>query len=331
MSARTDHSIEAVLNGSGITLLTFLAIATQAARISFRTSTATPASDIHFNFASAAHQSRREYLDDGAEAASLVARDGAHAPTVGRHPFPSYSGAMEQWAGVLVKVLLFAFVAGMFALVFTVSARGRKKVARIRDDYAQLPRIALQRGWTYEPRVRGHIDQYCGAGPLPGRGQNLSAWHYTTGEFRGRAFKYFEYRYINPMSGANASDRKQPIIESVFIVAAPGSGPSVEILPPSKLDAMLDRRDRTEVGVPEFDQRFRVVTDDADFVRGVLGSSVVPLLLTHPVAEKSPLQMRGSDLFTWYTGTLSPQAAEDRLNYLCDVLDRIPAQTWTVA
>ncbi|WP_372350705.1 hypothetical protein [Streptomyces sp. KL116D] len=44
--------------------------------------------------------------------------------------------------------------------------------------------------------------------------------------------------------------------------------------------------------------------------------------------RKNPLRVRDDELFTWYTGTLSPQAVEERLNYLCDVLDRIPARTW---
>ncbi|MGW3205412.1 hypothetical protein [Streptomyces sp. NPDC001135] len=238
---------------------------------------------------------------------------------------------MEQWAGILAKVLIVAFIAGMFALVFTVSARGRKKSTQIREDYAQLARMAPERGWTYEERARGRIDQYCGAGPMPGRGSNLSAWHYTTGEFRGRSFTYFEYRYVNPMSGADAVERKQPIVETVFVVTTPGSAPPMEVLLPSKLDSVLDRRTRTQLGVPEFDQNFRLVTTHEDFVRNTLTSTLVPFLLEDPRAKKSPLQLRDSELFTWYRGTLSPQNVDEKLNYLCDVLDRIPAQAWTAA
>lgn len=236
---------------------------------------------------------------------------------------------MNGWVGELIKWLLYAFIAGMFILVFAMSRHGRKKVAQIREDYAQLARIAPERGWTYEARARGKIDQHCGAGPMPGRGSNLSAYHYTTGELRGRSFKYFEYRYINPMSGADAADRKQPIIESVFIVTTPGSGPSVEILLPSKLDAVLDRRARMQLGVPEFDQQFRVVTKDEGFVQRALSDAVVPFLLSDPRAKKSPLHLRDCELFTWYTGTMSPKAVDEKLNYLCDVLDRIPEQAWS--
>ncbi|MEU9444988.1 hypothetical protein AB0D42_29765 [Streptomyces sp. NPDC048304] len=236
---------------------------------------------------------------------------------------------MEQWAGTLVKVLFVAFIVGVFSLVFMVSARGRKKKAQIREDYGRLARMAPERGWTYEARTHGRIDRYCGAGPMPGRGSNLSAWHYTTGEFRGRSFTYFEYRFVNPMSGADTVERNQPIVETVFVVTAPGSAPSVEILLPGKLDAVLDRREKTQLGVPEFDQNFRLIAADEDFVRNNLSGALVPFLLEDPRAKKSPLQLRDDELFTWYRGTLSPQKVEEKLNYLCDVLDRIPAGAWT--
>ncbi|MBV2353569.1 hypothetical protein KUM39_04215 [Streptomyces sp. J2-1] len=237
---------------------------------------------------------------------------------------------MPHWVQVLLVVLLFAFVAGMFALVITVFARGRREDARIREDHSRLPLLARERGWTYQARVRGRIDQYCGAGPMPGRGSNLSAWHHTTGEFRGHPFTYFEYRYNSPMTGADGAERK-PIIKTVFVVTAPGTAPSVEILRPSKLNALLDRRPSTTLGVPEFDQRFRVVTKDEDFVRTALSGAVVPYLLKYPEARKSPLQFRENELFTWYTGTLSPQAVEERLAFLCDVLQLVPERSWASA
>ena len=238
---------------------------------------------------------------------------------------------MEQWAGYLVVVLLFAFIAGMFTLVFTVSARGSKKDAQIREGYAQLARIAPERGWTYQTRVQGLIDQYCGLRPFPARGSNLRAWHYTTGEFRGRSFTYFEYRCMNVTSGADVGEHKQPTIEAVFIVTTPGPGPFLQILRPNVLDTLFDRRPKMQLGVPEFDQNFRVIAEDEDFVRNALSHTVVPYLLTDPETKKAPLQLRNNELFTWYRGTLSPRAVDEKLNYLCDVLDRIPAQAWTAA
>jgi hypothetical protein len=179
--------------------------------------------------------------------------------------------------------------------------------------------------------VQGRIDQYCGVRPFPSRGSNLRAWHYTTGEFRGRPFKYFEYRYMNVASGADVGERKQPTIEAVFIVTAPGSAPFVQLLRPRLLDTLFDRRPKVQLGVPEFDQNFRIITEDEEFVRNVLSPAVVPYLLADLQTEKSPLQLRDGELFTWYRGTLSPQAVDEKLNYLCDILDRIPEKAWTAA
>ncbi|MEU8031471.1 hypothetical protein AB0C13_22990 [Streptomyces sp. NPDC049099] len=236
---------------------------------------------------------------------------------------------MEQWVGILVLVLMFAVIVGMFILVFTVSARGRKNDAHIKDVYAELARLAPERGWTYEARTQGRIDQYCGLRPFPARGSNLRAWHYTTGEFRGRQFKYFEYRYMKVASGADTGECKQPTIEAVFVVTTPGPGPFLQILRPNVLDTLFDRRPKVQLGVPKFDQSFRVITEDEEFVRDALSDTVVPYLIADTKSEKSPIQLRNDELFTWYRGTLSPQTVDEKLNYLCDILDRIPAQAWT--
>ncbi|MFE7357608.1 hypothetical protein ACFU8Q_31790 [Streptomyces sp. NPDC057543] len=238
---------------------------------------------------------------------------------------------MELLVGILVKVLLFTFIAGMFTLVFIMGRRGRKKDAQVREEHAQLARIAQERGWTYTQRTNGRIDHYCGITPLPDKGTNLSAWHYTTGEFRGRPFVYFEYRYVSPMSTHEVGEQRKPIIRAVLVVTAPGSAPFVQIYHPSKLDLALDRRTKMQLGVPAFDEEFRIVTKDESFVRDTLTDTVVPFVLADPRAKKSPFALRENELFTWYTGTLSPQAVDEKLNYLCDILDLIPAQAWPAA
>ncbi|WP_405619833.1 hypothetical protein [Streptomyces sp. NBC_00076] len=238
---------------------------------------------------------------------------------------------MEQLLGILAKVVFFAFIVGMFTLVIWVFVRSNKEDKRIRRAWAELPQVAVARGWTYEQRARGQATQYCGVGPMPGSGSNLSAWHYITGEFRGHSFKCFEHRYNSPMSG-NAGERKRPTIEAIFMIALPGSGQPVEILRPGKTDVLLDRRPRMQLGITEFDDTFRVVTTkDEDFARGILSGSMTSFLLMDPRSRKSPLQLRDNELFTWYTGTLSRQDLEEKLNYLCDVRDQIPAQVWTGA
>ncbi|WP_405610521.1 hypothetical protein [Streptomyces sp. NBC_01508] len=238
---------------------------------------------------------------------------------------------MDTLVGILVKVILFAFVVGMFTFVIRTFVRSSREDTQLRAGWAALPRVAADRGWTYEQRARGRATEYCGVGPMPGSGSNLSAWHYITGEFRGRSFKCFEHRYNSPISGDTQGGRKRPTIEAIFMVTAPGPGPSLEILRPSMFNVMLDRRSSMPLGAAEFDDTYRVVTADEAFARNVLSDTMVSFLLTDERAKKSPLQVRGDELFTWYTGAISPQSLEDNLNYLCDALDRIPTQAWTAA
>ncbi|MFI6880877.1 hypothetical protein ACIBL6_46245 [Streptomyces sp. NPDC050400] len=238
---------------------------------------------------------------------------------------------MEQLGLILLKVLFFAAIAGVFFFVIRSFVRSSKEDKRIREGWAALPRLAAERGWTYEQRARGRATEYCGIGPMPGSGDNLSAWHYVTGEFRGRSFVCFEHRYNSPISGNQPGDRKRPTIESLFMVSTPRSVPSVEILRPSMMNVVVDRRDKMQLGVSAFDDTYRVVTQDEDFTRSLLSDDMMSFLLTDPRAKKSPLQLRRAELFTWYTGTLSPSSLDDQLNYLCDVLDRIPERTWTAA
>ncbi|MFI1732707.1 hypothetical protein ACH40E_26565 [Streptomyces acidicola] len=241
---------------------------------------------------------------------------------------------MELLVGILVKVLLFAVIAGMFTLVITTSVRGRRQDARIRNEWEQIAQIAPERGWTYHPCTRGQIDQYGGMGPILYKGENQAAWHYTTGEFRGRPFTYFEYRYKRSTVDGDVNDfgeHRRLVIKAVFIVTAPGSGSYMEILRRSKLGAVLDGRPGKRVGVPEFDKEFKVLAKDEAFFRNALSGGAVPFMLADSRAKKSPLRFRDNELITWYTGALSPQTVDEKLNYLCDVLDRIPAQAWTAA
>lgn len=236
---------------------------------------------------------------------------------------------MEQLVGILVKVLLFVFVAGMFTLVIRAFIRSGQEDKRIRRGWEELAQVAAARGWTHERRVPGRATQYCGVGPMPGSGDNLTAWHYVTGEFRGRSLKCFEYRYSNPLSGSSrAGESKKLTIESVFLVSAPGSGPFLQVGRQGTFDTLLGRGPRTLLGVPEFDEKFRLDTRDEPFARAVLDDTLMSFLLSDPRAPKSPIRIRDDELFTWCTGTLTPQDLEENLTYLCDVLDRIPERAW---
>ncbi|MFE9441492.1 hypothetical protein ACFYO2_21335 [Streptomyces sp. NPDC006602] len=241
---------------------------------------------------------------------------------------------MDQLLWILFKVAFFGFLAGLAALVISLPMRDRRNRKRIKRELEQLPQFAAERGWTYEPFTEGRIDQFAGAGPIIYKGADQPAWNYTTGRFRGRSFMYFDYRYKKSRVNGDTDDVDEPrplVVQAVFIITTPGSGAHMEIRRRTRLDALLNKKLTIPVGVPEFDEEFLIFTKDEAFPRTALSGNVIPFLLTDPRAKKSRLLFHENGLGTWYTGTLSRQAVDDNLNYLCDVLDLIPERAWTAA
>lgn len=230
---------------------------------------------------------------------------------------------------VLMPVLMFLIVGGMFALVITMMVRARRSRARGVEERTEAIRIARERGWSYQQATYGEIDRLCGMAPLPVSGRNLQALHYITGEFRGRSFCCFEYRTgtlnVNDGPGSN-----QPAFWTFYAVTAPGPGPELVVRRPQTLDGMTQRGRVVQLGVPNFDEAFRVLTDDELFARNALTGEVASFLSADPRATKdAPLRLHNDELLTWRRGRLSPQDLDERLDYLCDVLDRIPPGVWS--
>ncbi|MEV5148966.1 hypothetical protein AB0L14_32375 [Streptomyces sp. NPDC052727] len=232
---------------------------------------------------------------------------------------------------VLMPVLMILVVAGIFAFVITMMVRAQRNRARGVQERAAAIQLAQERGYGYQQATYGLIDGLCGMAPLPVSGHNLRAEHYITGEFRGRGFRCFEY-VTGTLNVHDGPGRNQPVFWTVFAVAAPGPGPELVVRRPQALDAMTQRGSVVQLGVPEFDEAFRVITDDEWFARNALTGEVVPFLTAQPQAvQDSPIRLHNDELLTWRRGRLSPQDFDERLDYLCDVLDRIPPQVWSAA
>ena len=230
---------------------------------------------------------------------------------------------------VLMPLLLILVVGGMFALVITMMVRGQRSRARGMEERAAALRLAQERGWSHQPATYGVIDRLCGMAPLPIRGRNLKASHYITGEFRGRSFCCFEYT-TGTLNVNDGPGRNQPVFWTVFAVTAPGSGPELVVRRPQALDGMTQRGRVVQLGVPEFDEAFRLIADDESFARTALTGEVMPFLAADARATKdAPVRLHNDELLTWRRGRLSPHDLDERLNYLCDVLDRIPPQVWS--
>ncbi|MGJ5752952.1 hypothetical protein FB563_1067 [Streptomyces puniciscabiei] len=232
---------------------------------------------------------------------------------------------------ILMPVLMILVVGGLFAFVISMMVRAQRSRARGMQERTAAIRLAQERGWSYQQTTYGTIDRLCGMAPLPNRGHNLRASHYITGEFRGRRFCCFEYT-TGTLNINDGPGRTQPAFWTVFAVTAPAAGPELVVRRPQALDGVTQHGRLVQLGVPGFDEAFRVFTDDESFARDALTSGVAPFLVTDPRATKdAPVRLHNDELLTWRRGRLSPADLDERLGYLCDVLDRIPAGVWSPA
>lgn len=240
-----------------------------------------------------------------------------------------------EWWEVLLIVGLFVLVAAVFALVAWGFIHVRKRDGRSDQQQAELVQFVAGRGWSYNPVVRGGGDRYCGTAPFPLAGDNIDICDHITGEFRGRSFSCFEYRKRDGGTDTNRQWR----FYTVCAVTMPTSVPRVSVNRPGpmeRLDARMFAGMRgagqvVQVGIPEFDKEFLTTADDESFAREVLAGQPAQFLLADPRAKDAPVQFHGNELITWYQGRLRPEKLDPQLNYLCDLLDRLPEQAWRPA
>ncbi|MFG2096035.1 hypothetical protein [Streptomyces sp. NPDC048612] len=234
----------------------------------------------------------------------------------------------EPWETALI-VGLFLFIAAFFGLFIWVWRYVNKRDNRSPQQLEELLQLVESRGWSHTAWAPGEGDRYCGGEPLPGSGTNIPISDQIVGEFRGRAICCFEYSTQGmDVDGANAAQRS-----TVFAVTSAMSVPRMVVKRPQALDkanarlgALFGGDKVIELGDPEFDEKFRVIANDEKVARTVLAGPLARFLMTDPRAKDHPLRFQGNDLLTWHRGRLRAEQIEQKLNYLCDVLDHQPAQ-----
>ncbi|MFG2889961.1 hypothetical protein [Streptomyces sp. NPDC048248] len=234
----------------------------------------------------------------------------------------------EPWE-TLIIVGLFLFIAGFFGLFIWVARYVNKRDNQSPQQREELLQLAASRGWIHTAWVPGGGDRYCGGGPLPMKGTNIPVVDQIVGEFRGRAICCFEYH----SRGMDADGPSTVQHSTVFAVTSTTSVPRLVIKRPRALDKVNARTDALfgggkviELGDPEFDEAFRLIANDEESARNVLTGPLAQFLTSDPRAKEEPLRFQGNDLITWHRGRLRAEQIEQKLNYLCDVLDRQPAQ-----
>ncbi|SDN11968.1 hypothetical protein SAMN04487981_103635 [Streptomyces sp. cf386] len=239
---------------------------------------------------------------------------------------------MEDVLNILAVSLIYLFAAALVGGVIYAFWRTNKRDVRSEKDQAGLVQLAQERGWNYTAEIPGGAERYVGAPPFRAKGHYL--WDHISGEFRGHAFSCFEYRprdFDGEDTGMN--DHRYFI---AFTVKTPMPTPDMIIDRPNVLERTDNRlnnvfglgENEVKLGNPEFDEDFRIITDDEPFARNAMADDLVRFLLSDPRVKDAPLRFHGNELITWSEGRLRPDGIDPKLDYLCDVLERVPAQTW---
>ncbi len=241
----------------------------------------------------------------------------------------SYSCRMNETWEVLIFIGMILFIAAFLGLFIWASRRVNKRDNRSPQQMEELLQLVESRGWSHIAWAPGQGDRYCGGDPLPMKGVNIPLRDYIVGEFRGRAISCFEHNSRD----MNADGPDSVRYSTVFVVTMPTSVPRMVIKRPQALDKVNARAAAVfgggkvmELGDPAFDEEFRVIADDEEFTRGVLNASLAHFLMSDARAKDEPLRFQGNILLTWHRGRLRAEHIDQKLNYLCDVLDHLPNQ-----
>jgi hypothetical protein len=217
-----------------------------------------------------------------------------------------------SWLGWYLAVLGALAVAG----IVIGWRRHRAKTQRMRV-------FAHQRGWQYT-----HVDRSLGRryeGTPFGRGSGRQASFVVAGPHRGTRFLAFEYRYTE-RSGENSTTYRFTVV----VIELPAHRPRLEVTRETGTSRLLGRfglRD-LQLESEQFNDTFRIGTDDDRFAYDVLTPTTMEWLLAH---GRFPFRFGGGHLLTWRRGTITPEAAQTMLDYACDLRDRVPAYVWRAA
>lgn len=219
-------------------------------------------------------------------------------------------------------VLMLVWWSGVAALaVWAVRRKARKKRAE-QEGYARLQSFAESRGWTYEETVRGLVDAYEGAEPLPIKAGNAAGDNVVSGTYRGFAFRAFEYRYYDSDID---SETTTVTVHSVWALNLGVEVPDLRVYRDGWFDT-LSRGRAMQTGIAQLDKDFHIVSRDEERARAVVLGGLAEFLTSDRRASELPLRLHDGQLMTWRERTpLSTETLDEPLEYLADAVAHLGA------
>jgi hypothetical protein len=158
---------------------------------------------------------------------------------------------------------------------------------------------------------------------LPGR-RSSGVRYLFAGQRGGRTVGVAEYEYHETTSTSVNGQLQTSTVTHRYLVCVVDVGttfPAIEVVERSsgsKLWRWLTGPKDTEIGVPEFDERYRIATDQPEIAKQLIRPALVQ---AHVAGSVPPWSLYGSDLLAYWPGRLEPQRALPALDALLYVAD----------
>jgi hypothetical protein len=192
---------------------------------------------------------------------------------------------------------------------------------------AEFTAFAAQHGWHYQQHDHSLTGRYLGT-PF-GRGFGQEARHVLAGAHRGRELVAFEYSY-KEREGNGKNRRTVTYRNTVVALNTPAARPTLEVGTEGigrRLLGIVGIRD-LQLESEEFNKSFHIRTEDDKFAYDVLHPRTMEWMLADERCRDLPFRFERADLLTWRAGTIDLGSVGWMLDYLCDVLDRVPGFVW---
>lgn len=187
--------------------------------------------------------------------------------------------------------------------------------------------FATRRGWQYRRHDPSLVKRFRGT-PF-GRGHSRQAKHVVTGTYRGRQLTAFEYIYkVTRNSGKHQTT--QTYRHTVVALPTPAVRPTLQVDREGfgrKLLGVVGVRD-LQLESEQFNETFHIDTESDRFAYDILHPRMMEHLLADPRAQSLPFRFERSDLLTWDSSSIDTNSVLVMLDYLCDLLDRVPEFVW---
>lgn len=212
--------------------------------------------------------------------------------------------------GVLPTIALVVVVASVGAI--TVAAHFRK------DRVGEFRAWARDNGWTYTDQHPAPLGEaVLATEPGTRRSRHQHVLDGRRGVYRVTVFEHVQSVPVTTEQGVAHVEHTHRVVA----VRTPGVGTDLEIRRRTPCTGAADE-------AAHFGAAFQTTGGDSKFARSVLDGALTSWLLSDTRSRSLPVRFTGGYVLTWAPMRLAPDRALIAADYLIDLLERIPRQTW---